>query len=99
MEKILNKLENFEFNVKKLDETNIFEVLEICKNNKKYYEKYLHEKATVEEVKTIFTALPPNTNLSQKYVLGFYANKKLIAFMDLIVSYPTRKSGMIGLLW
>ena len=97
MEKILNKLENFEFNVKKLDETNIFEVLEICKNNKKYYEKYLHEKATVEEVKTIFTALPPNTNLSQKYVLGFYANKKLIAFMDLIVGYPTRKSGMIGL--
>ena len=97
MEKILNKLENFEFNVKKLDETNIFEVLEICKNNKKYYEKYLHEKATIDEVKTIFTALPPNTNLSQKYVLGFYGNKKLIAFMDLIVGYPTRKSGMIGL--
>ena len=97
MEKILNKLENFEFNVKKLDETNIFEVLEICKNNKKYYEEYLHEKATLEEVSTIFTELPPNTNLSQKYVLGFYDNKKLIAFMDLIVGYPTHKSGMIGL--
>ena len=97
MEKISNKLENFEFNVKKLDETNIFEVLEICKNNKKYYEEYLHEKATLEEVSTIFTELPPNTNLSQKYVLGFYDNKKLIAFMDLIVGYPTHKSGMIGL--
>ena len=65
---------NFEFKTKKLDENNIFEVFEICKNNKKYYEKYLGYKATFEEASTIFTALPPNTSPSQKHVLGFYEN-------------------------
>lgn len=88
---------NFEFEVKKLDNGNIFEVFEICKNNKKYYEEYLKDKATLEEASTIFTALPPNTLLSQKHVLGFYENKKLLAFADVITSYPTKTSGMIGL--
>ena len=88
---------NFEFEVKKLDNSNIFEVFEICKNNKKYYEEYLKDKATLEEASTIFTALPPNTSPFQKHVLGFYENKKLLAFADVITSYPTKTSGMIGL--
>lgn len=88
---------NFEFEVKKLNENNIFEVFEICKNNKKYYKKYLCDKATLEEVSTIFTALPPNTETSQKYVLGFYSENKLTAFADIITGYPTKTSGMIGL--
>lgn len=95
MEKYFN---NFEFKVKKLDESSIFEVFEICENNKKYYENYLHENANIEETKTIFTDLPPNTTFSQKFVLGFYNNQKLLAFCDLILNYPNTQSAMIGLL-
>ena len=41
-------------------------------------------------------ALPPNKDVSDKYYVGYYKEKELIAVMDLIMAYPDEKTAFIG---
>jgi len=41
-------------------------------------------------------ALPPNTDPTQKYYLGFYQNQQLTAVLDLIDGYPAKDVVFIG---
>ncbi|MBO5884687.1 MAG: GNAT family N-acetyltransferase, partial [Clostridia bacterium] len=94
MENILTAVDGYK--VAKIDESNIEQVFNLCKQNKQYYE-YLQESPTLQNVKNILNELPPNTTINQKYFVGFYNKTELIAILDLIDSYPKNKSVFIGL--
>jgi ribosomal protein S18 acetylase RimI-like enzyme len=94
MKDLYNCFKNYE--IIKIDDSNILDVFKLCKNNKKYYE-YLQEQPTIDGVKSIITELPPNTSLENKYFVGIYKNKKMVAILDLIDGYPTKDNAFIGL--
>ncbi|MBO5394775.1 MAG: GNAT family N-acetyltransferase [Clostridia bacterium] len=94
MKNIYNCFENY--TVIKIEGSNIHDVFELCKQNKKYYE-YLQEQATLDAVQNMLTELPPNTKLKDKYFLGFYQNKSLVAILDIIDGYPVKGKAFIGL--
>ena len=81
---------------KKLKEKDIENIYNLCKNNKTYY-KYYKQEPTFENIKEIFTALPPNITMKDKYFLGIYENNKLIGILDLITNFPAKNSVYIGL--
>ena len=94
-------MENLKDYIKKydiisIDESNINDVYCLCKSNKKYYE-YLQENLTLDNVKKIMTDLPPNKDLSDKYLMGFCQNGELIAVLDLVDGYPQKDIAFIGL--
>jgi len=94
----MEKLQDFikEFNIVKIDNSNIEDVFHVCKKNCKYY-KYLQEEATLDSVKSIMTDLPPNKTMKDKYFVGFYKCNNLVAILDLIDGYPNRENAFIGL--
>ena len=51
---------------------------------------------TVSSVLEDMKALPPNTTYDDKYYIGFFADGKLAAVMDLILHFPNEKTAFIG---
>ena len=94
MQKLCSCFKNY--SVTKIDDSNIDEVFELCKQNTNYY-AHLKEQVTLDGVKSIISELPPNTTLNNKYFLGFYLNDKLVAILDLIDGYPKEHCAFIGL--
>jgi len=94
----MNTIYNYfkDYQVNRISDTNIQEVFELCKKNERYY-KYLKEDATLDGVKNIMKELPPNTEIKNKYFIGFYKSNKLIAILDLIDGYPKKNQAFIGL--
>lgn len=86
---------SIKYKVKRLEEEDINEIYGICKENETYY-KYYKETPTLENVKLSFTELPEGKTLRDKYFLGFYYNKELIAVADLIAGYPDVETLFIG---
>jgi len=92
-----NVFENFiDYKIVKIEDSNIGQVFNLCKQNKKYYE-YLQEKASLDGVKSIINELPPNTTIDKKYFVGFYKANRLVAILDLIDGYPDENNAFIGL--
>ena len=83
------------YDVKELGDSDIHDILNLCRENKLYYE-YCPPMVTEESIKKDMTTLPPNTKISDKYYIGFYNEEKLIAVMDLIDGYPEQKIAYIG---
>lgn len=81
--------------VKKLGNSDIQDIFNLCCENKLYYE-YCPPMVTEESIKRDMTALPPNTKIDDKFYIGFYKEGKLIAVMDLIDGYPEQKIAYIG---
>lgn len=81
--------------VKKLVDRDVQNIFELCRKNKLYYE-YCPPFVTEESIREDMIALPPNTRKENKYYIGFFQNKKLIAVMDLIDGYPEEKIAFIG---
>ena len=52
---------------------------------------------TKEGVREDMEALPPGKTYEDKYFLGYYDGKRLIAIMDLIDGYPDDSTLYIGL--
>ena len=90
--------ENMEdYQVRRLDQSDAENVLALMKTNPGYF-SYLQEKeVTYEQVIEDMTELPPNTDASAKYFVGFYQNDKLDAIMDYIDGYPEKNTLFIGL--
>ena len=97
MDKFLKNLQISNYKIVRIDENMLDDVLSLCKKNIVYYEKYLQEPATLEDVKSIITELPPNTDKKQKYALGIYENSELIAILDIVLGYPEKQTAFIGL--
>lgn len=43
------------------------------------------------------TALPPQKSCDDKFYVGFFEDKSLVAIMDLILDYPVKEIAFIGL--
>ena len=58
----------------------------------KYYHPIVTEESILEDMK----ALPPQKSYEDKYYVGFFKDKTLVAVMDLILDYPAEKIAFIG---
>lgn len=70
-------------------------VLDICAGNPQFYE-YYESGPNRDRVIYAMTATPPDTDMSDKYFIGFYEGGTLVAFMDLIDGYPRDDIAYIG---
>ena len=58
-------------------------ILNLCCGNGQFY-RYCEAKPTIEQVLNDLHITPPNISMSDKYYVGFYEDKALVAVMDLI---------------
>ncbi len=84
-----------QFDVRRIEEDDIADVYQLCKNNKKYYQ-YIGSIPTVESLTEIITRLPGDVSTKDKYFVGFYDGNHLVAVMDLITGYPESDDAFIG---
>lgn len=82
--------------VRRLDINDLDIIYEIsCKNEifYKYHPPFVTKESIIEDMK----ALPPNKSFDDKYYIGFFENDLPVAYMDLILGYPTEEIAFIGL--
>ena len=84
-----------EYKIKRIKEADIPEVYALCKNNPLFYQ-YCPPFVTIESIKEDLMALPKGKTLEDKYYIGFYKNKLLVAVMDLITGYPNAETAFLG---
>ena len=70
-------------------------VYALCRENTLYYQ-YCPPFVTEEGIIGDMAALPPRKTLSDKYYVGYFDGEKLVAVMDLIVSFPDESTAFIG---
>ncbi len=78
-----------------LGEGEIGSVLELCRGNPLFYE-HCPPAPTAESIARDMVVLPPRTRPEDKYYLGFYEGRKLVAVLDLILNYPNTQTAFIG---
>lgn len=87
---------SFQYKVRRLNEMDKDAIFNLSKDNPVFY-KYCPPYVTKESILCDMQALPPNTNKSNKFYLGYFEGDKLIAIIDLILKYPNEKTAFIGL--
>lgn len=87
------------YKIKYLSKENNNIVEKLCEKCSDYY--ILHDGIlpSKEDIDEIFTALPPNKNYEDKFVLGIYKFDELIGIVDIIKDFPTVGEWMIGLMF
>lgn len=70
-------------------------VFDICAGNPQFFE-YYNSGPSKDKVIDAMQATPPDTDMSDKYFIGFYDGGTLVAFMDLIDGYPRDDIAYIG---
>ena len=83
------------YQVKRLQESDVPEILALCEKNDLYY-RYCPPSPTAESILADMKALPPHREASDKYYVGYYDSGKLIAVLDLILRYPDNETAYIG---
>ena len=84
-----------QFQVRRLDQNDIEAVFALCSRNSLYYQ-YCPPSVTRQSIIEDMKALPPDKDLADKYYLGYFSGKKLIAVMDFIASFPEETTAFIG---
>lgn len=84
-----------QYEVRKISDSDIPAVLNLCKGNPQYYD-YCPPAISVKEIKSDLIALPPGKTYEDKYYIGFWENNQLIAVMDLILKYPDKETAFMG---
>lgn len=91
------KAKLIEYEFIKNSEDNIQDVYKLIKANTYFHSKVYFHELTIEECLQDISALPPNTNMSQKFYYGIYKNHNLIAIIDYIEKYPNENTVFLGL--
>lgn len=81
--------------VRGLDVGDIDAIFELCSKNSLYYQycpPFITKNGVVEDMETV----PPGKTRKDKYFLGYYEDKSLIAVIDLITGYPNLHTLYIG---
>ena len=78
-----------------LEDSDVEMLVEICKQNIVFYE-YTEARPTKENILDDMKVTPPGIDMQDKYYLGFFDGRELVAIMDLIDGYPTREVAYIG---
>ncbi len=94
MEKIVNK----DIKIVSLSLNDIESVEELCKECEDYFLLHNGTTHTRKDLEEIFTLLPPDKQLQDKFVLGIFYKDCLIGIIDLIRDFPTVGQWIIGLL-
>ena len=81
--------------VRRMTEDNIAEIYALCSKNSLYYQ-YCPPFVTAGSIADDLKALPPDKEFFDKFYLGYYERRKLIAVIDLILSYPDKDTAFIG---
>lgn len=84
------------FQVRKLTEADLEQVLALYQTNPLYFEHF-PPLPSLESLVNDLVACPPGKELSDKYYLGFWEHNRLVAILDLIDGYPTAEIAYIGL--
>lgn len=82
---------------RRLTDEDLPALLALCESNPAYYELY-GERPTLENLAQALRELPPGCRADQKVFLGFFAQGKLVAVMDIVRSYPDERAAYVGLL-
>lgn len=83
------------YRVRRLTPDDVSLVYALCRENTLYYQ-YCPPFVTEEGIIGDMAALPPRKTLSDKYYVGYFDGEKLVAVMDLIVSFPDESTAFIG---
>ena len=83
------------YRVQKMQDRDADEILALCRGNRLYYE-LCGEETSKEQILRDLHAAPPGVASSDKYYLGFYDEKELLAVIDLIDGYPKPEYAFIG---
>lgn len=81
--------------VRILDKKDVSKILFLCQRNEMYYE-YCPPFATRENILEDMNAVPPGKTIEDKFYIGFFDARKLIAVMDFIRDYPENGKAFIG---
>lgn len=83
------------YDVRKLDETDIDMICEMCSKNENFY-KFHPPFVTPTSILEDMKSLPPGKTQDDLYYIGFFENDTLIAVMDLVLGYPDNETAYIG---
>lgn len=84
-----------QYQVKRLDHTDIVQILSLCRENSLFY-RYCPPFPTEQSILNDMEALPTGKDAADKYYVGYYEKGTLIAVLDLILAYPDQKTAFIG---
>lgn len=85
-----------QYQVRKLTEADLEQVLALYQTNPLYFEHF-PPLPSLESLADDLVECPPGKELSDKYFLGFWDKERLVAILDLIDGYPTAEIAYIGL--
>lgn len=83
------------YEVTELGEKDIQLIYELELGNPVYFE-HMKEEVKEQSIRDDMAALPPNTTEEDKFYVGLWENKKLVAVIDLIFGYPNKDTAYIG---
>ncbi|MCH5323656.1 MAG: GNAT family N-acetyltransferase [Eubacterium sp.] len=83
------------YDVTVLQKSDIPDVMSLCLGNPQYY-RYCPPFVTEESIASDMKALPDGKTAEDKFYLGFWDGKTLVAVLDLIIKYPNTKTAFIG---
>ncbi|MBR0087699.1 MAG: GNAT family N-acetyltransferase, partial [Lachnospiraceae bacterium] len=85
-----------DFDVKKLDESDITDVFRLCRDNRRFF-RMLKIRPGRKMLTDIVTNPPADAGQDTiKYCFGFYDQGQLIAVLDLVLGYPESNDAFIG---
>lgn len=84
-----------QYKVRLFTEEDIPVIYEFCRENTTYY-NYMRMQPTMENLKEVLTALPPQTKPEDKYFVGFYQEAELVALLDMCAGYPAKNTVYLG---
>lgn len=86
------------YKIKHLSKDNNNIVERLCEKCSDYYILSDGVFPSKEEIDKIFTDLPPNKNIEDKFLLGAYKSDELVGIVDIIKDFPTTGEWMLGLM-
>ncbi len=92
------KIENLSgtYLVRPLTESDVEAIYNLSKGNPLFFE-YCPPFVTRQSILEDMKALPPNVTNGDKHYVGFFAEERLVALLDLITHYPNPATAFIGL--
>ena len=83
------------YDVRRMDDSDADGILDFCRKNTLYYH-YCKAEPSIAQIINDLHITPPGVELSDKYYLGFFRNRELMALLDLIDGYPKTDMAYIG---
>lgn len=84
------------YTVRKLTEGDIDDIYALSLGNPMFFQ-YCPPAVTRQSIREDMEALPPGKTLADKYYVGFWDGKQLVAVLDLILSHPDAGTAWVGL--